>query len=159
MHNYCTPHIIKENSNFLIYRRNYILLSQVYCLRQVVKPPTIICNNFNRWQNCIFRELQGLCFQALIQSRVSENSTIVLFTISPYVHSYKSKICIRNSRQKNGMALFLVKILADGVRRAMDSDVLCIYPFNAIWKFPANIKVFLNFCKYLFFWRRRMLCL
>ena len=46
MHNYCTPHIIKENfENFLIRRCNYILLSQVYCVWQVVKTPTIIFNN------------------------------------------------------------------------------------------------------------------
>jgi hypothetical protein len=46
MHNYCTPHIIKENSeNFLIHRCNYILLSQVYCAWQVVKTPKIIFNN------------------------------------------------------------------------------------------------------------------
>jgi len=46
MHNYCTPHIIKENSeNFLIHQCNYILLSQVYCVWQVVKTPTIIFNN------------------------------------------------------------------------------------------------------------------
>ena len=46
MHNYCTPHIIKENyENFLIHRCNYILLSQVYCVWQVVKTPTIIFNN------------------------------------------------------------------------------------------------------------------
>jgi len=46
MHNYCTPHIIKENSeNFLIHRCNYILLSQVYCEWQVVKTTTIIFNN------------------------------------------------------------------------------------------------------------------
>jgi len=46
MHNYCTPHIIKENfENFLIHRYNYILLSQVYCVWQVVKTPTIILNN------------------------------------------------------------------------------------------------------------------
>jgi hypothetical protein len=43
MHNYCTPHIIKENfENFLIHRCNYILLSQVYCVWQVVKTPTVI---------------------------------------------------------------------------------------------------------------------
>ena len=43
IHNYCTPHIIKENyENFLIHRWNYILLSQVYCVWQVVKTPTII---------------------------------------------------------------------------------------------------------------------
>jgi len=46
MHNYCTPHILKENfENFLIHRCNYILLSQVYCLWQVVKAPTIIFNH------------------------------------------------------------------------------------------------------------------
>jgi len=46
MHNYCTTHIIKENfENFLIHRCNYILLSQVYCVWQVVKTPTIIFNN------------------------------------------------------------------------------------------------------------------
>jgi len=46
MHNYCTPHIIKENyENFLIHLCNYILLSQVYCLWQVVKIPAIILNN------------------------------------------------------------------------------------------------------------------
>jgi len=43
MHNYCTPHIIKQNSeNFLTHRCNYILLSQVYCVWQAVKTPTII---------------------------------------------------------------------------------------------------------------------
>jgi hypothetical protein len=46
MHNYCTPHIIKENfENLLIHRCNYILISQVYCVWQVVKTPTIILNN------------------------------------------------------------------------------------------------------------------
>ena len=46
MHNYCTPHIIKENSeNWFINRCNYILLSHVYCVWQVVKTPTIILNN------------------------------------------------------------------------------------------------------------------
>ena len=46
MRNYCTPHNIKENfGNFLIHRCNYILLSQVYCVWQVVKTPTIIFNN------------------------------------------------------------------------------------------------------------------
>jgi len=37
MHNYCTPHIIKDNfENFLIQRWNYILRSQVYYVWQVV---------------------------------------------------------------------------------------------------------------------------
>jgi hypothetical protein len=44
MHNYCTPHIIKENFvNFLIYRCNYVPLSQAYCV-QVIKTPTIFSN-------------------------------------------------------------------------------------------------------------------
>ena len=43
MHDYCTPHIIKENfENFLIHRRNYILLFQVHCVWQLVKTPTVI---------------------------------------------------------------------------------------------------------------------
>ena len=58
MHNYCTPHIIKENfENFLIHRYNYILLSQVYCVWQVVKIPTIILNNpvfLLRWTSVYF---------------------------------------------------------------------------------------------------------
>jgi len=46
IHNYCTPHIIKENyENFLIHRCNYILLSQVYCVWQFVKTPTVTFNN------------------------------------------------------------------------------------------------------------------
>jgi len=50
MHNYCTPHIIKENfENFLIHQCNYILLSQVYWVWQVVKTPTIIYNNPVYW--------------------------------------------------------------------------------------------------------------
>jgi menaquinone-dependent protoporphyrinogen IX oxidase len=57
--------------------------------------------------------------------------------------------------QKNGMALFVVKILADEVRRAFDSVMLSIYTSNATWKIPANIEVFRNF----FCWRRQMLCL
>ena len=46
MHNCCPPHIIKENfENFLVHQCNYILLSQVYCVWQVVKTPTFIFNN------------------------------------------------------------------------------------------------------------------
>ena len=61
MHNYCTLHIIKENSeSFLIDWCNYILLSQVYCVWQVVKTPTVIFNNpvFHMYPiyatNCVF---------------------------------------------------------------------------------------------------------
>jgi len=50
MHDYCTPHIIKENfENFLIHRCNCILLSQVYCVWQDVKTLTIILNNPVLW--------------------------------------------------------------------------------------------------------------
>jgi hypothetical protein len=46
MHNYCTLHIIRENfENFLLHWCNYILLSQVYCVWQVVKPSSNIFNN------------------------------------------------------------------------------------------------------------------
>jgi hypothetical protein len=46
MHNYCTLHFIKENHEiFLIHRCNYILLSQVYFVWQIVKSPTVIFNN------------------------------------------------------------------------------------------------------------------
>jgi hypothetical protein len=34
--------LYKKTENFLIHRCNYIFLSQVYCVRQVVKTPTII---------------------------------------------------------------------------------------------------------------------
>jgi len=111
------------------------------------------------WQNCILRHFSNFVFPVLIQSRVSENSTIALFTRGSYVHSYKFKICVHNSLQNNGKALFVVKILAAGFRRAMESDVLCVFPFNAIWKIPTNIEVFRNFCKYFICWRRYTLCL
>jgi len=45
MHNYCTPRILLVNENFenfLIHRCDYILLSQVYCVWQVVKTLTTI---------------------------------------------------------------------------------------------------------------------
>jgi hypothetical protein len=45
IHNYCTPHIKENFENLLIHRCNYILLSQVYCVWQVVETPTIISNN------------------------------------------------------------------------------------------------------------------
>jgi hypothetical protein len=57
------------------------------------------------------------------------------------------------------MVLFVVKILAAGVRRAFDPDMLSIYASNAIWEIPANIEVFRNFLKYFLCWRWHMLCL
>jgi hypothetical protein len=32
--------------------------------------------------------------------------------------------------------------MADGVRRAMNCDVLYIYTSNAVWKVPKNIEIF-----------------
>jgi hypothetical protein len=86
--------------------------------------------------------LQTLCFQALIQSRVSGKSIIALFTIGSYVHSYKFKICVHNSLQNNGMTLFVVKILAAGVRRAMDSNVLVYILSMQFGKFQRTLKSF-----------------
>jgi hypothetical protein len=53
MHNYCTSYIKENFENFLIHRCNYILLSQVYCVWQVVKTRTIISNNPVYSRNCI----------------------------------------------------------------------------------------------------------
>jgi len=94
------------------------------------------------WQNCILRHLQTSCFQALIQSRVSENTTIALFTIGSYVHSYKFKICVHNSLQNNGMILSVVKILAAGVRRAINSNVLASILSMQFGKFQRILKSF-----------------
>ena len=110
-------------------------------------------------QNCILRHLQTSCFQALVQNRVSENSTIALFTIGSYVHSQKLSVCIHNRLHNTGMVLFVVKILAVAVRRAMESDVHASILSIAIWKITANIEVFRNFSKYFICWRRHMLCL
>jgi len=94
------------------------------------------------WQNCILRHFQTSCFQALLQSRVSGKSIIALFTICSYVHSYKFKICVHNSLQNNGMTLFVVKILAAGVRQAMDSDVLVYILSMQFGKFQRTLKSF-----------------
>ena len=66
MHNYCTQHIIKENSeNFLTHRCNHILLSQVYCVWQVVKTLTIVLNNPVLWYTgpSIMEEPPALAFR------------------------------------------------------------------------------------------------
>ena len=62
MHNYCTPHVIKENfESFLIHRCNYILLSQVYCVWQVVKTPTVILITLNTHIPCyIFGHVRNI---------------------------------------------------------------------------------------------------
>jgi hypothetical protein len=59
MHNYCTPHIKENFENFLIHRCNYILLSQVYCVWQIVKTPTIISNSPVFWSLTAFVFLEG----------------------------------------------------------------------------------------------------
>jgi hypothetical protein len=75
MHNYCTPHIIKENfENFLFHWCNYILLSQAYCVLQVVKTLTIISNNS--------------LFRLAFASFLSVNSNIV----PPKKHTVEEKI-------------------------------------------------------------------
>ena len=93
-------------------------------------------------QNSILRHLETSCFQALMQSRVLETSTITLFTVGSYVRSYKFKICFHNSLQNNGMVLFVVKILAAGVRRAVDSNVLASMLSIEFGKFQRILKSF-----------------
>jgi len=64
MRNYCTLHIIKENfENFLIHRCNYILLSEVYCVWQVVKTQTIILNN-----PLLYESIEFLLVKQLVNS-------------------------------------------------------------------------------------------
>jgi hypothetical protein len=76
-----------------------------------------------------------------MQSRVSEN-TIPLFTVGSHVYSYKFKICVHNSLQNNRLALFVVKILAAGVRRAMNSDVLASILSMQFGEFQRILKSF-----------------
>jgi len=67
MHNYCKPRIIKENfENFLIHRCNSIFLSQVYCVWQVVKNPTIILNNPVHVELSTFYWKQVMCISLLL---------------------------------------------------------------------------------------------
>jgi hypothetical protein len=98
MHNYCTPHTIKENfENFLLRRCNYILLSQVYCVWQVVKTPTIPSNNPVFY--CVYLSFFQITSQIQIiytNYDVSENFEIVLF-FCPFLHAVSSSI---NSRQR-----------------------------------------------------------
>jgi len=82
MHNYCTPHIRKENyENFLIHRCNYILLSQVYCVWQVVKSSTIIFNNpVYVWK------IITLGFAQVAPKRMRNKSYELLSNSADYVH-------------------------------------------------------------------------
>ena len=100
------------------------------------------CDVISLCANCILRHLETSCFQALIQSPVSVNPTIVLFTIGSYVHRYKFKIYIHNSPRNNGMVLSVVKMLAAGVRRAMESDVLASMLSMQFGKFKRILKYF-----------------
>jgi hypothetical protein len=64
LHNCFTPHTIKENfENFLIHRCNYILLSEVYCVWQVVKIPTVILND------PVFSQMYWRCRHIQVRSK------------------------------------------------------------------------------------------
>ena len=67
------------------------------------------------------------------------------------VHRYKFKICVHNSLQNNGMIQFVVKILAAGVRRAMESDVLASIQSMQFGKFQLILKFFEIFVNILSF--------
>ena len=115
MHNYCTPNIIKENfENFLIHRCNYILLSQVYCVWQVVKTPTTILNN------------------PVLRSWLIDITSSVYLPAKPSVYHTASRIkrkppqgipCWRNDQNKHGLTL----------RRLMSYIYIyiCIYIYGA----------------------------
>jgi len=84
MHNYCTPHVIKENyENFLIHRCNYILLSQVYCVWQVVKTPTIVLNNPVFPVYNVYKNVLSVYFLSFNQM------TCNIITIEAYIKVYK----------------------------------------------------------------------
>jgi hypothetical protein len=87
IYNYCTPHIIKENfENVLIHRCNYILLSQMYCVRQVVKTPTIISNNpvlccmsdQSLLPACICQLIYAVAFYVMLQVRTRLQCNMVV---------------------------------------------------------------------------------
>ena len=108
MHNYCTPHIIKENfENFLIHRCNYILLSQVYCVWQVVKTQTIIFNTLRTgdadlrfyvttvqdgWGRFAF--LRYNCAGRVTQICVFNTVKLGTSASSPYCHSTRGNVSI-----------------------------------------------------------------
>jgi hypothetical protein len=82
--------IIKENfENFLIHRCNYILLSQVYCVWQVVKTPTIISNNPVHLCSCLTRFfLQWETFQTEF---VRNTKTYILCSKTFFLKSSRGK--------------------------------------------------------------------
>jgi len=90
MHNYCTPHIIKENyENFLIHRCNYILLSQVYCVWQVVKTTTIIFKPLNPELNPICYLLALLTHHFLHVSRIRVK-TLTIRLLMSYIYIWSA---------------------------------------------------------------------
>jgi hypothetical protein len=113
VHNYCTPHIIKENfEDFLIHRCNYILLSQVYCVWQVVKTPTIISNNpLYCWQKAkgfnvyVIGKIKGkLCLREIRKPQIKSLHfpTMVTSVDSVYNNLNSPKICKTVSRVAPG---------------------------------------------------------
>jgi len=125
MPNYCTPHIIKENfENFLIHRCNYILLSQVYCVWQVVKPPTIILNNpvlFSRiclslknrrfrsvslTNNAYISDVSHACSQRVVKTRVPipfccpRRMGIAAIAAAAEVNEHRMQICKHSTFQR-----------------------------------------------------------
>ena len=94
MRDYCTPHIIKENfENFLIHRCNYtcILLSQVYCVWQVVKTPTIIFNNpVYTWLNHVMsRKMFVFCLIIFCLTRPDTACKSVYVKVTRYTDTLK----------------------------------------------------------------------
>jgi hypothetical protein len=77
--------IIKENfENFLIHRCNYILLSEVYCVWQVVKTPTIISNNLVllRLWNTVLNVLARLvCISSISSQPCMEYNYVFFFVL------------------------------------------------------------------------------
>ena len=112
MHNYCAPHIIKENyENFLIHACNYILLSHVYCVWQVVKTPTIILNNpvlysrtRHRWQYNVCALYAGYLrpqTNTIYNTHCFSTSTMVTRTrlcVTLYVHCLSCFMTVMNFR-------------------------------------------------------------
>jgi len=91
MHNYCTPRIIKENfENFLIHRCNYILLSEVYCVWQVVKIQTIILNN----PVLLFKLNTGICVWTWITSALFFLAFILSYFASRFLSSFPSYLSL-----------------------------------------------------------------
>ena len=99
MLNYCTPHIIKENfENFLIHRCNYVPISQVYCVWQVVKNPQ---NHFE--YPVFYRPLQNILVPGMTASTIFCKyfpSSVMLYAmqrIACVFFKRKTELCRRKS--------------------------------------------------------------